>query len=327
MRTADDASSSDRADANGDDAVAVDTTSTREEEPQPPAAPWTDERTKEERRLVFVANILLNLCGICLWAGLVIINALYAGIISTTGWDLSQVTLLFTLQIFACFLCCPLWGIAASYFSIRKLLAGAVFVGGLLNIATGLVYLTNSYAGFVVLQLLKGVCLSPCQVLNRCLIPKYYRLAERGKYYGLLEASAAIGGIGGALIAMISYAGGTQGTIEGTGYFGCDGSGTSSNVTCPAPPAPPAPPPDAPAMPPGLEDEGLQCDGGIPKWAVPFFVLGALMLPCSFLIFRYLVDPNKDLAIRKRIGEDRLQVLAAGPPPASPHLSRSRCLG
>jgi len=110
MRTADDASSSDRANANGDDAVAVDTTSTREEEPQPPAAPWTDERTKEERRLVFVANILLNLCGICLWAGLVIINALYAGIISTTGWDLSQVTLLFTLQIFTCFLCCPLWG-------------------------------------------------------------------------------------------------------------------------------------------------------------------------------------------------------------------------
>jgi hypothetical protein len=32
--------------------------------------------TKEEKRTVFIANLLLNLCGVVLWAGMLTINAL-----------------------------------------------------------------------------------------------------------------------------------------------------------------------------------------------------------------------------------------------------------
>jgi len=51
-----------------------------------------DPRTPAERRIVFVANLLLNLCGVVLWAGMLTVNALYDGIISTTGWELSHDT-------------------------------------------------------------------------------------------------------------------------------------------------------------------------------------------------------------------------------------------
>ena len=213
-----------------------------------------DPRTPAERRIVFVANLLLNLCGVVLWAGMLTVNALYDGIISTTGWELSQVSLLFTLQVFTCFLFCPLWGIAASYVSIRKLLALAVFIGAILNLSTGLVYLTNSYGAFCVLQILKGIFLAPCQVLNRALIPKYYPLAERGKYYGLLEVSAGVGGLLGVIFGMASYVGGAE------GYYGCDGDASSEASSG-----------DATLLCPG--DPGYSnatrlsdgCDGGIPK--------------------------------------------------------------
>jgi len=284
-----------------------------------------DEPTKEEKRTVFIANLLLNLCGVVLWAGMLTINALcaspcaararggraarppntmrqtqlqarpnrptepsapaptpppptrplrYDGIISTTGWDLSQVSLLYTLQVFTCFLACPMWGVAASYVSIRRLLAGALFAGALLNILTGIVYLTDSFAFFVILQLLKGVCLSPCQCLNRALIPKYYRLADRGKYYGLLEVAAGVGGLGGVLIGSTSYAGGTGGCYGGGG------------------------------------DDG--CDGGFPKWAVPFLLLGGFMIPCGFLVLYFVVDPSKDTDVRAKIGEARLKIAFPG---------------
>lgn len=257
--------------------------------------------TKEERRTIFIANLLLNLCGVVLWAGMLTINALcarpravraratrrvgaaahlpdracrYDGIISTTGWDLSQVSLLYTLQVFTCFLFCPLWGVAASYFSIRRLLAGALFAGALLNILTSMVYLTDSYALFVVLQLLKGVCLAPCQTLNRALIPKYYRLADRGKYYGMLEVAAGVGGLAGVIMGSTSYVGGTGGCYGGSGPDGCD--------------------------------------GGFPKWALPFMVLGVCMIPCGFGVLFYVVDPSKDVAIRHKIGEERLKIAFPG---------------
>ena len=264
-------------------------------------APPADLRTAAERRQVLIANVLLNLCGVVLWAGMLTINALYDGIISTTGWELSQVSLLFTLQVFTCFLFCPLWGIAASYVSIRKLLALAVFIGAILNLSTGLVYLTNSYGAFCVLQILKGIFLAPCQVLNRALIPKYYPLAERGKYYGLLEVSAGVGGLLGVIFGMASYVGGAE------GYYGCDGDASSeassgdATLLCPGDP--------------GYSNATLLsdgCDGGIPKWSLPFFVLGAFMLPCSFLILKFVIDPNKDETLRQRLGEERLKVVFPG---------------
>jgi MFS family permease len=184
------------------------------------------------------------------------------------------VSLLYTLQVFTCFLFCPLWGVAASYFSIRRLLAAALFAGALLNILTSIVYITNSYAFFVVLQLLKGLCLAPCQTLNRALIPKYYRLADRGKYYGMLEVSAGIGGLAGVIMGSTSYIGGTGGCYGGAGPDGCD--------------------------------------GGFPKWSVPFMVLGTAMIPCGFGVLFFVVDPSKDQAIRHKLGEDRLKIAFPG---------------
>ena len=198
----------------------------------------------------------------------------YDGIISTTGWELSQVSLLYTIQVFTCFLFCPVWGVAASYFSIRRLLAGALFAGAFLNILSGIVYLTDSYATFVILQLLKGVCLSPCQTLNRALIPKYYRLADRGKYYGLLEFAAGVGGLLGVVMGSTSYIGGSSGCYGGSGPDGCD--------------------------------------GGFPKWSVPFLILGTFMVPCGFLVLFYCVDPSKDMAIRAKLGDERLKIAFPG---------------
>ena len=226
--------------------------------------------------------------------------ARYDGIISTTGWELSQVSLLFTLQVFTCFLCCPLWGVAACYVSIRRLLAGALFAGAALNLLTGLVYLTDSYGCFAALQILKGICLSPCQCLNRALIPKYYRLAERGKYYGFLEVSAGIGGLAGVIFGASSYIGGAE------GWYGCD-TGTSSDENA--------------TLCPGLDghnvtfvdaaDDG-RCDGALPKWSVPFFVLGAFMVPCAVLVLYFVVDPTKDEKLRTRLGQERLKAIFPG---------------
>ena len=234
-----------------------------------------DPRTPAERRIVFVANLLLNLCGVVLWAGMLTVNALYDGIISTTGWELSQVSLLFTLQIFTCFLFCPLWGVAASYVSIRKLLAGAVLAGAFLNILTGLVYLTDSFICFCILQVLKGIFLSPCQCLNRALIPKYYRLAERGKYYGLLEVSAGVGGLLGVVFGAASFVG----PNGAEGYFGCPEVATNETL-CPGDPGF------------NVTDSKYDfCDDSIPKWSVPFFILGGFMIPCAFLVWKVPLSP------------------------------------
>jgi len=285
-----------------------------------------DPRTPAERRIVFVANLLLNLCGVVLWAGMLTVNALYDGIISTTGWELSQVSLLFTLQIFTCFLFCPLWGVAASYVSIRKLLAGAVLAGAFLNILTGLVYLTDSFICFCILQVLKGIFLSPCQCLNRALIPKYYRLAERGKYYGLLEVSAGVGGLLGVVFGAASFVG----PNGAEGYFGCPEVVTNETL-CPGDPGF------------NVTDSKYDfCDDSIPKWTVPFFILGGFMIPCAFLVWKVPLSPMHPrardtlsrqlgtasalfMAIPQRAASQPLPSSPGPPRPAPPHASRAPC--
>lgn len=245
------------------------------------------------------ACFVLNACIALLWASMITINALTDGIISTTGWSLSDVSLLFTLQVFTTFLFCPIWGAAAPYVSSRKLMAVSLFIGAGLNVATAFASLydpiigpdgnetcaekalrnnvtspdyvaprtSQSYWLFCVLQLLKGVMLAPLQTLTRSLIPKYYPLEVRGQYYGLFEIAAGIGGVSGAVFGLFSY----FGEQPRVGYY-----------------------------------------GAIPKWGVPFLVLAAFMVPAGLAVLKFVVDPVMDTKFRDKVGPDLLYKIFPG---------------
>ena len=68
-----------------------------------------------------------------MWASMVLPNALYDGMISTEDWTLTQVALIYTMQIFTIFLSAPFCGVLSLYISSRKILSYGLIAAGILN--------------------------------------------------------------------------------------------------------------------------------------------------------------------------------------------------
>jgi len=144
-----------------------------------------------------------------MWASMVLPNALYDGMISTEDWSLTQVALIYTMQIFTIFLAAPFCGALTRYISSRKVLSYGLIAAGLLNCFVPLS--SNSYPGIVVIHVIKGTFLSPCQIVTRSLVAKYYTIECRSTKYGKFELSAGIGGLIGVLFGALSFINGSDG--------------------------------------------------------------------------------------------------------------------
>ena len=161
-----------------------------------------------------IRNAYVVLCGCvsAMWASMVLPNALYDGMQSTSTWSLTQVTLIYTLQIFTIFLTGPMWGFIATRVSSRILLTIGITVAGILNCIVAAS--ASSYNGVVILHIVKGIFLAPCQVITRSMVSKYYKLEDRSTKYGTLELAAGIGGLVGIVFGATSFIGGAK------GYYG-----------------------------------------------------------------------------------------------------------
>lgn len=197
------------------------------------------------------AYVVLCCCVSAMWASMVLPNALYDGMQSTSSWSLTQVALIYTLQIFSIFLTGPIWGYIATRVSGRILLTIGITAAGILNCLVA-VSLT-SYTALVFLHITKGIFLAPCQIITRSMVSKYYKLEDRSTKYGTLELAAGIGGLIGVVFGATSFIGGAE------GYY-----------------------------------------GDFPKWGVPYILLGVSYLPLALCVYKFVIDPDHDVAFVER---------------------------
>ncbi|AET42464.1 major facilitator superfamily transporter protein [Emiliania huxleyi virus 202] len=163
-------------------------------------------------KIIRNAYVVLCACVSAMWASMVLPNALYDGMQSTSTWSLTQVALIYTIQIFTIFLTGPVWGIIATKVSGRILLTVGILVSGFLNCMVAAS--VNSYVGVFLIHIIKGIFLAPCQIITRGMVAKYYKLDERSTKYGQLELAAGIGGLVGVVFGASSFIGGAEGYYD-----------------------------------------------------------------------------------------------------------------
>lgn len=152
----------------------------------------------------FLANVAINLAVGLQWASLLFIPAIYGAISEDRLFTIEQDGLLLTTRLIAMFCWLPFYGWLAYLVPRNVVLVVSLLASA---ICTFINLTCNTYASFMVFNIANGIALGAVIPVGRSLIPAYYPLEERGRYFGYLEMSSGIGGFVGSGVATLITAG------------------------------------------------------------------------------------------------------------------------
>lgn len=148
-----------------------------------------------ERKL---ATIGINIVVAYQWASLLFIPGVYGSLGDELGFTIEQLGLLLTSRLIAMYFSLIFFAWASLHWARNMILVVTI---GLSGIFTLLNMACNDYPTFLMLNIMAGICLGAVVPVARSLIPNYYVLEERGRYFGYLELSQGVGGILGVGIS------------------------------------------------------------------------------------------------------------------------------
>lgn len=145
-----------------------------------------------------LATVGINIVVAYQWASLLFIPGVYGSLGDELGFTIEQLGLLLTNRLIAMYFSLIFFAWTSLHWPRNLVLVVTVGMSGiftLLNMAS------NDYPTFLMLDILAGMSLGAVVPVARSLIPNYYVLEERGRYFGYLELSQGVGGIFGVGIS------------------------------------------------------------------------------------------------------------------------------
>jgi MFS family permease len=149
--------------------------------------------------VVKLAAFSLNLAVVIQWMSLLFIPTIYNTLSDELGYTEQQLGLLLTTRLVAMFCSLPFYAWLCYYRPRNEILSFSMFLSMITNLLN---VFAVEYASFLIINILTGFFLGGVIPVGRSLIPIYFKLEDRGRWYGYFELSSGIGGFLGCGVAV-----------------------------------------------------------------------------------------------------------------------------
>lgn len=145
------------------------------------------------------ATAALNVAVGYQWASLLFLPGIYTALGNQPAFEIEQMGLFLTVRLLGMYISLGVFAWASIHWPRNKILCWSIVTGGAFTLFN---MFCDSFALFLVMNLMAGICLGAVVPITRSLIPNYYEIKERGRYFGYLEMSSGVGGILGTGLAQ-----------------------------------------------------------------------------------------------------------------------------
>eukprot|EP00948_MAST-09A_sp_MAST-9A-sp1_P004261 g4261.t1 len=250
------------------------------------------------------ANLFLNISVIIQWTNLLVMPAIYVHLAARFKFTTVQLGLLQTMRTFSMFASLPIYGILAAYFPRGKVLGLSCLACAGVTI---LHFVCRDFASFMVFTCLAGATLGAIHPVGRSLVAVYYKLEDRGKYYGFFELAAGIGGVTGAVIGTVlgninSYKTDSDAIPQSCfdiikANAGVNNASFLANQTI---------------SNASLIGKELDLKYSIEGWQIVFIVIGIMTIPGAVGMLYYVQDPMNEPTLKDKLGDHDLRLVFPG---------------